>query len=74
VKVVQSGPPQMPLIEVAGDVDFRHGTAFCAEALRHGAYFHPRHNMFLSCAHTEADIDLALGAAEAGFVHVAKNI
>jgi len=46
--------------------------AFCAEALRHGAYLHPRHTMFLSCAHTEADIDLVLEAADAGFRHVAS--
>ncbi|MBC7634979.1 MAG: aminotransferase class III-fold pyridoxal phosphate-dependent enzyme [Acetobacteraceae bacterium] len=67
VPVIQSGPAQMPLIQFEGDADFSTGTAFCAEALRHGTYFHPRHNMFLSCAHTEADIDLALRAAEAGF-------
>jgi glutamate-1-semialdehyde 2,1-aminomutase len=47
--------------------------AFCAAALSAGAYFHPRHNMFLSCAHTEADIDRALEAAEAGFVAVARG-
>jgi glutamate-1-semialdehyde 2,1-aminomutase len=69
--VIQSGPPQMPLIQFVGDVDHRYGTAFCAEALRNGAYFHPRHNMFLSCAHTEADIDLALSAAASGFAVVA---
>jgi glutamate-1-semialdehyde 2,1-aminomutase len=73
VPVLQSGPPQMPLIEFAGDVDFEKGTAFCAEVLRHGAYFHPRHNMFLSCAHTEADIDKALKAAEAGFAMLAAS-
>jgi glutamate-1-semialdehyde 2,1-aminomutase len=28
--------------------------------------------MFLSCAHTEADIDAALTAAEAGFKAVAR--
>ena len=70
--VIQSGPPQMPLIQFEGDADFAVGTAFCAEALQHGTYFHPRHNMFLSCAHTEADIDLALEAADAGFRHVAR--
>jgi glutamate-1-semialdehyde 2,1-aminomutase len=67
----QSGPPQMPLMLFADDADFRKGFAFCSEALRHGAYFHPKHNMFLSCAHTEADIDLALQAADAGFRAVA---
>ncbi len=73
VPIVQSGPPQMPLLQIAGDEDFRLGTLFCAEALRHGAYFHPRHNMFLSCAHTEADIDEALQAADAGFAAVARE-
>ena len=68
----QSGPVQMPTLLFADDADRTRGTAFCAEALRHGAYFHPRHNMFLSCAHTEADIDLALDAADAGFRHVAR--
>ncbi len=32
-----------------------------AEALKRGVYLHPRHNMFLSTAHTAADIDFALG-------------
>jgi glutamate-1-semialdehyde 2,1-aminomutase len=74
VTVIQSGPPQMPLVQFEGDADFRLGTAFCAEALRHGAYFHPRHNMFLSCAHTEADIDRALDAADAGLAVVAREL
>jgi glutamate-1-semialdehyde 2,1-aminomutase len=73
IGILQSGPPQMPLLQFVGDQDFALGTAFCAEALRHGAYFHPRHNMFLSCAHGEADIDLALSAAEAGFAVVARE-
>lgn len=71
IGVIQSGPPQMPLVQFVGDEDFSLGTAFCAEALRHGVYFHPRHNMFLSCAHSEADIDLALAAADAGLAVVA---
>lgn len=70
--VIQSGPPQMPLIQFAEDPDFKLGTLFCAEALQHGAYFHPRHNMFLSCAHTETDIDQALHAATAGLEAVAR--
>jgi len=40
--------------------------------LQHGANFHPKHNMFLSGAHTAADIDVALDAAEAGFSTVAR--
>jgi glutamate-1-semialdehyde 2,1-aminomutase len=68
----QSGPPQMPTILFADDPEWKRGFAFCAEALRHGAYLHPKHNMFLSCAHTEADIDRVLDAVDAGFRHVAR--
>lgn len=68
----QSGPPQMPTILFKDDPDCAQGMAFCAEALRHGAYLHPKHNMFLSCAHTEADIDAVLDAADAGFRYVAR--
>jgi glutamate-1-semialdehyde 2,1-aminomutase len=72
VAIDQSGPVQMPTLLFADDPEWRRGFAFCAEALRHGAYFHPKHNMFLSCAHTEADIDQALEAADAGFRQVAR--
>jgi glutamate-1-semialdehyde 2,1-aminomutase len=63
----QSGPPQMPLMLFEADADIRKGRAFCSAALRHGAFFHPQHNMFLSSAHRPADIDEALQAASHGF-------
>ncbi len=72
IGIRQSGPPQMPLVLFDDDPDCRKGAAFCAAALRAGAYFHPRHNMFLSCAHREADIDLALQAADAGLAEVGR--
>ena len=72
VVIDQSGPVQMPTLLFADDPEWKRGSAFCAEALRHGAYMHPKHNMFLSCAHTEADIDDVLEAAEAGFAFVAR--
>ena len=68
----QTGPVQLPSVLFADDPEQRRGMAFCAEALRHGAYLHPRHNMFLSCAHSEADIDDVLAAADAGFRHVVR--
>ncbi|BDG74449.1 aminotransferase class III-fold pyridoxal phosphate-dependent enzyme [Roseomonas fluvialis] len=71
IGIRQSGPPQMPLLLFDDDTEWRRGSVFCAAALRAGAYFHPKHNMFLSCAHTAADIDLALQAAEEGFAAVA---
>jgi glutamate-1-semialdehyde 2,1-aminomutase len=72
LSISQSGPPQMPLMLFADDAGFAKGSAFCSAALRAGAYFHPKHNMFLSCAHTAADIDRALEAAGEGFAAVAR--
>jgi glutamate-1-semialdehyde 2,1-aminomutase len=67
IAIRQSGPPQMPLMLFADDTEVHKGRAFCATALRHGAFFHPQHNMFLSSAHQAADIDAALEAAFYGF-------
>lgn len=67
ISIRQSGPPQMPLMLFDGDADVAMGRAFCSAALRHGAFFHPQHNMFLSAAHREVDIDAALEAASHGF-------
>ncbi len=73
IGIRQSGPPQMPLVLFDGDRDFTMGNLFCATALDHGAYLHPWHNMFLSTAHTEADIDLALAATQKGFEAIAAR-
>jgi glutamate-1-semialdehyde 2,1-aminomutase len=67
VGVRQSGPPQMPTILFENDSDFATGERFSAEALKRGVYLHPRHNMFLSAAHTVDDIDLALEVTREAF-------
>ena len=67
VGVRQSGPPQMPTILFEDDTDFAIGERFAAEALKRGVYLHPRHNMFLSAAHTVDDIDFALEATQEAF-------
>ncbi len=67
IGVRQSGPPQMPTILFDDDATFAEGERFCAEALKRGVYLHPKHNMFLSAAHTEADIDEALAATQQAF-------
>ena len=71
VSIRQSGPVQMPTVLFDDDADFTKGSTFCAAALANGVYFHPKHNMFLCAAHTEADIAQALDAAELGFAAVA---
>lgn len=67
VGVRQSGPPQMPTILFEDDTDFAIGERFSAEALKRGVYLHPRHNMFLSVAHTVGDIDFALEVTSEAF-------
>lgn len=69
----QSGPPQMPLLLFDDDPAFERGTLFCEVALRHGAYLHPRHTMFLSLAHRDEDIDAVLAATEPAMAAVAAR-
>jgi glutamate-1-semialdehyde 2,1-aminomutase len=68
----QTGPTQMPMVLFDDDPKTARGIAFCNAALKAGAYFHPRHNMFLSGAHTPALIDRALEAAEVGMAAAAQ--
>ena len=48
------------------------GSRFVQEALSRGVYMHPKHNMFLSLAHTAADIDFALSVTDEAFKIVAR--
>ncbi|MEM1052194.1 MAG: aminotransferase class III-fold pyridoxal phosphate-dependent enzyme [Pseudomonadota bacterium] len=66
VPLTQTGPAQMPLIMVTNDQGERDHFAsqnFCAGLLQHGVYFHPYHNMFITAALSDADIDHTLDAA-----------
>ena len=73
IGVRQSGPPQMPTLLFDDDPACAKGERFTLEALKHGVYLHPKHNMFLSTAHTPADIDFALEATRAGFTALASG-
>jgi len=55
------------------DPDFVKGYRFVTEALTRGVYLHPKHNMFLSLAHTAADIDHALQVTDEAMAVVAKG-
>lgn len=72
IGIRQTGPVQMPLVLFEDDADLKKANAFCSAALRAGAYFHPKHNMFLCTAHQAADIDAALVAADVGFEAVGR--
>jgi glutamate-1-semialdehyde 2,1-aminomutase len=63
----QTGPAQMPLFLFDEDPELRLGFCWSSEMLKRGVYVHPWHNMFLSAAMTDGDIDAALDAASGAF-------
>lgn len=72
--VTLSGPPSIPFMSFVADAgSLARSRTFAAEAARHGAFFHPAHNWFVSAAHHDGDIDFALDAAEAGMAAVAAE-
>jgi glutamate-1-semialdehyde 2,1-aminomutase len=60
----------MPMLTFHDDADLRKADAFAVATARAGALVHPWHNWFVSAAHTDAEIDVALAATDAGFDHV----
>jgi glutamate-1-semialdehyde 2,1-aminomutase len=74
LEVNYTGPAVMPYLTFAGDADHALASLFAAEAVRRGAYLHPRHNWFVSAALTAADIDLVLAATDEAFAAVRKHI
>lgn len=72
--VTLSGPPSIPFMSFVGDEGgLDRSRTFAAEAARRGAFLHPAHNWFVSAAHRDADIDLALEAAEAAMEAVVAD-
>jgi len=67
----QTGPAQMPQILFGSDPDMRLGYFWCSRMIAHGVYTHPWHNMFLSAALNEANIDFIIDAADESFRELA---
>lgn len=63
----QTGPAQLPLIMVDDDPTGAKGYFWNNALLKRGVYFHPWHNMFMTTAMTEADIDHTIEAADDSF-------
>jgi len=72
--VTYTGPPAMPYLTFAGDQDHELAAVFTAQALRGGAYLHPRHNWFVSAAMTGDDLALLLTATDQAFAAVRKHL
>jgi glutamate-1-semialdehyde 2,1-aminomutase len=66
VPIRQTGPVQMPNLAFPGDVEFAKAATFSSAMLTRGVIVHPRHNWFLSAAHTDDDVDRFLDAAQEG--------
>jgi len=67
IGIRQTGPVQMPNLRFIGDENFARSSAFSGAVADRGVIVHPRHNWFLSAAHTEGDIERALDAMREGF-------
>ncbi len=74
VEVNYTGPVQMPYLTFAGDSDYALGRVFAAEAIRRGAFIHPRHNWFVSAAMTGEDIAEVLAATDEAFAAVRRQL
>ncbi len=71
--MLQTGPVQMPSLSFAGDENFARAWAFCAAVVDHGVIVHPRHNWFVSAAHTDRDVERVLAATARGFQAVREQ-
>ena len=72
--VSYTGPGQLPYLTFAGDRQHALASEFAAQALRRGAFIHPRHNWFVSAATTGDDIALVLAATDGAFAAVRKRL
>ncbi len=68
-----SGPVTMPYLKFVGDEHHALTEWWAAEVAKRGAFVHPRHNWFLSTAHTESDIDRVLEATDGAFAALAAG-
>jgi glutamate-1-semialdehyde 2,1-aminomutase len=71
--VFQTGPVQMPNLRFADDSNLAQARPFCAAVVDHGVIVHPRHNWFVSAAHTDLDIERVLEATACGFQAVREQ-
>ncbi|HYA34718.1 MAG TPA: hypothetical protein VEF03_03815, partial [Candidatus Binataceae bacterium] len=73
-EVTYSGPPALPSMSFKADgAGYDRNKLFCGEAAKRGVYLHPRHNWFLSTAHTEEDIRRTLEVTDEAFGVVRKK-
>lgn len=62
-----TGPNSIPFIHFTNETNFKRAQLFCKECSLNGVYFFWHHNMFLSAAHTEEDINKTLDVSDKAF-------
>lgn len=67
LQVNVTGHPSMPNMTFSNEKDFKRMQVWSEACMRRGAFFHPHHNWFVSAAHEEEDIRLALDIADVAF-------
>jgi glutamate-1-semialdehyde 2,1-aminomutase len=68
-----TGVPSMPYLRLTDDPSMMLHQRFCSEATRRGAYFMSHHNWFMSCAHTQDDLERTLAIVDDAFAAVADS-
>lgn len=74
VPIRYTGPLAMPNLLFDDDPRCKRGRRFSGLAARRGVILHPRHNWFVSAAHTAEDIRRTVAVAEECFALVAEEI
>ena len=72
-EVNYTGPVQMPYLTFRDDRGHALVSEFSAEAVRRGAFIHPRHNWFVSAAMTDDDVATVLAATDGAFAALRKH-
>jgi len=72
-EVNYTGPVQMPYLTFRDDRGHALVSEFSAEAVRRGAFIHPRHNWFVSAAMTGEDVATVLAATDGAFAALRKH-
>jgi glutamate-1-semialdehyde 2,1-aminomutase len=62
-----SGHPAMPFMRFADETNFMRQQEFCSLMALEGVFLHPHHNWFVSCAHTEMDVQETVEKAGRSF-------
>lgn len=73
LQVTMSGPYVIPFMRFTNEKNFLRKQLFSAESAKRGVIFHPHHNWFISCAHTEEDVKKSLEVADIAYKKVKEK-